>query len=254
MLQQFTVIIVMSVAAGYAFLDTDTVYKVNEIGFFRYVTYALAVFFGYLCFSRYKKSVALGFSAALSVLAFSPLGPVAIELFPFFAPLLAVLMGLTTVLVYSNSKGRGFFEFIFALVLPAVLEKSRIIGSMSLLATTKSLSNFEVAAVTACVVGGYFYLRYMMLANVNRLVLLSNGGSSSDVSEVSRWFNKVLILGVVGASGTAMSLMIATSVVAEALRGTFFAVPTFVLALALSAGITLTAILYIFQLMRRGKH
>lgn len=247
-LLQLAVIVLMSVVAGYAFQNTETVYKVNNICFYRFLAYGLAVFLGFQSFSYYKKSVALVFSAALSVVAFSPIGMTAIELFPLVVPFLATLMGAVTVLFFPSSRGRGFSEFLFALILPAILEKSRIGGSMSLLATTRSLSSYELAAVTVCIVGGYFYLRYMMLANRNSLLLLSNGVSEDDVAEVNRWFNFFIILIVVVASGAAASLMVATSVFADVLQGTVIALPSFVLALTLSAGITLTAILYFFKL------
>jgi hypothetical protein len=91
------------------------------------------------------------------------------------------------------------------------------------------------------------------LANLNRRALLSNGGSESEVAEVSRWLNFLLILVAVGASVMAMSLMALSPVVADFLLGTTLALPVYVLGLALSAGIALTVLLYLFLLHQKSR-
>jgi len=166
MLLQFAVIVLTSVAASYAFQNTESAYQVNGLGFYRYLAYISAVFLSYVCFSHYKKRVALAFSFALSAVALSPIGQQAVELFPLLVPLLAVLMGVTSVLVVPSSRGKGFFEFLVVLVMPTILAESRIGGTSGLLATTKSIGYLELSAITASVVGGYFYLRYATSANL----------------------------------------------------------------------------------------
>lgn len=248
MLLQFTVIVLMSVSASYAFQHTETTYQINGLCFNRYLAYAITVFLGYICFSHYKKYIGLAFSFALSAVALSPIGHEAIELFPLIVPFLAVLMGVTTILIVPSSRGRGFFEFLVVLALPAILAESRIGGSFRLLATIESISYYELSAVTVSIVGGCFFLRYATLANLSRLELLSNGGNEKDVAEVSKQCNILIILIVISASGIAAFLMVAAPIVADVLRAAVFALPLYVLGLALSAGIAVTTIFYIFQL------
>lgn len=252
MLLQFTVIVLMSAAASYVFQHTETVYQVNGLCFYRYLAYVAAVFLGYICLSCYKRSVALAFSFALSAVALSPVGQKAIELFLLFVPFLAVLMGVTAVLVVPDSRGRGFFDFLVVLILPAILAESRIRGSFGLLATTESIGYHELSAIIVSIVGGYFYLRYAALANLSCLELLSNGGNEEDVARVSKECNFILILIVIGASGIAAFLMAIAPIVAVALQATV-AAPLYVLTLAMGAGITITAIFYILQLSQREK-
>ncbi|UCF58457.1 MAG: hypothetical protein JSV15_05115, partial [Candidatus Bathyarchaeota archaeon] len=124
MFLQLTAIVLMSVAASYAFQHTETTYQINGLCFYRYLAYAITVFLGYICFAHYKKYVGLVFSFALSAIALSPIGQKAIELFPSVVPFLAALMGFTTILVNPNSRGRGFLEFLVVLILPSVLAVS----------------------------------------------------------------------------------------------------------------------------------
>lgn len=242
----------MSTAASYAFQHTETAYQINGLCFYRYVAYALAVFFGYVCFSRFKKYAAIGFFFALSAAAFSPVGQKTVELFPVVAPILVVLMGVTSILIVPSSRGRGFFEFLVVLILPAILKESRIGGQLGLLATTKSIGNLELSVVTVSVVGGYFYLRYATLANLSRLELLSNEASEKDVAEVSKHSNIVTILITISASGIAAFIMIIAPITANTLRATVAAQPLNVLALAFGAGLAVTTILYIFQPSHKG--
>lgn len=237
----------MSVAASYAFQFTETTYQINGLGFYRYLTYVITIFLGYVCFSHYKKYIALAFSLALSAVALSPFGQKAIELFPAVVPFLAVLMGVTTVLIVPRSRGRGFFEFLVILILPAILAESRIGGSFGLFAAIEPIGYYELSVITVTIIGGYFYLRYAALANLSCLELLSNGGNEEDVTKVSKRCNIMTILIVVSASGMAASLMVTAQIVANALRATVATLPLYVLTLAMGAGITMTAIFYIFQ-------
>ena len=247
-LLQFIVIVFMSAAAGYAFQHTETVYEFNGLSIYRYFTYSAAVFLGYLCFSCYKKVVGLAFSLTLSILALSPIGPIAIEQLPLFAPLLAMLMGATSFLAFPNFRRRGFFEFLLVLILPAILAESRIVGSSGLIATKESPEYLLLSAITVCIIGGYFYLRYAALAHSNRLALLSSGGSELDVDRVNQANNNIVGLIVLGACGTAFSLMAATPIFADTLRGTLVSQPIYVIASALGLALALLTLLYIFQL------
>jgi len=248
MLLQFTVIVLVSVAASFAFQHTETNYQINGLCFYRYLAYAITVFLGYVCLSNYKKYIALTFSIGLSAVALSPIGHKAIELFPLIVPFLAVPMGVTTILIVPSSRGRGFFEFLVVLILPAILVESRIGGSFQLLATTESISYYELSAVTVSIVGGFFFLRYATLTNLSCLELLSNGGNEKDVAEVSKRCNILVILIVISASGIAAFLMTTAPIVADVLRAAVVTLPLYVLGLALVAGITITTIFYIFQL------
>ena len=254
MLLQFTVIVLMSVSASYVFQCTETTYQINGLCFYRYLAYAIAIFLGYICFSRYKRYIGLAFSLALSGVALSPIGQKAIELFPWVVPFLAVLMGATSVLVVASSQGRGFFELLIMLILPAILAESGIQGSSGLLATTESVGYYGLSAVTAIIFGGYFFLRYAALTNLSSLELLSNGGNESDVAEVSERCNSIVILIVIGASGIAALLMITTTIVADALRATVTVLPLQVLALAIGVGLTMITIFYISNLLLKKPH
>ena len=251
MFLQFTVIVLMSVAASYAFQHTETTYQINGLCFYRYLAYAITVFLGYICFAHYKKYIGLVFSFALSAMALSPIGQNAVELFPSVVPFLAVLMGVTTVLVNPSSRGRGFLEFLVVLILPAVLAVSRIGGSFHLLATTQSIGYYELSAIAVIIVGGYFYLRYAALANLSGLQLLSSGGNENDVAEVSKRCNVMTILIITSASGIAAFLMVTGPIVADAVRTAVVALPFYVLAFALGAGIAITTIFYVFQLSQK---
>ena len=127
------------------------------------------------------------------------------------------------------------------------MAESRIGGSFRLLATIESISYYELTAVTVSIVGGCFFLRYATLTNLSRLELLSNGGNEKDVAEVSKRCNILIILIVISASGIAAFLMVAAPIVADVLRAAVFALPLYVLGLALGAGIAVTIIFYIFQ-------
>jgi len=251
MLLQFTVIVLTSLVASYVLQNTESAYQVNGLGFYRYLVYISAVFLSYVCFSHYKKRVALAFSFALSAVALSPIGQQAVELFPLLVPLLAVLMGVSSVLVVPSSRGKGFLEFLVVLVLPAILAESRIGGMSGLLATTKSIGYLELSAITASVVGGYFYFRYVTSANLGRLELLSNGGNEKDVAEVAKLSTTIIILIVAVASGISALLMITAPIAANAIQATAAAVPVFVLALTMIAGLAVTTIFYVFQRSHR---
>ena len=254
-LLQFAVIVSISVAASRAFYSTETIYEINGLCFYRYLAYALTVVLGYFCFSHYKKYVALAFSLTLSTVAFSPVGLKAIELFPLIVPLLLVLMGVNTVLIVPNCRGRGFFELLVVLVLPAILAESRIGGSYRLLATTKSISYYELAAVTVSIIGGYLYLRYAALANSRRLELLSNGGAEEDLAKASEWCNLTILLVVICASGISAFLIALAPVAADALRPAIPVIPLYVLGLAMGAGTAIIiTIFYIAQLSKRESH
>lgn len=247
-LLQFAAVVVMSTAASYAFQHTETTYQINGICFYRYVAYGLVVFFSYICFSQYKKHFALAFSLVLSAVALSPIGQEAIALFPTLAVFLAVLMGVTTVLIVPNSRGKGFFEFLVALILPALLAESRIGGSSGLLATIRSVSYYELSVITIAVVGGYFYLRYATLSSLARLGFLSSGGNEHKVDEANKRSNLTTVLIVIGGSAIAASSMVTVPLVADALRATVASLPLYVLILALMAGMAILTIFYVFQL------
>ena len=112
----------------------------------------------------------------------------------------------------------------------------------------ESVSYYELAVIAVSTIGGFFFLRYATLANLSRLELLSSGASEKDVAEADKRSNILTILIVAGASGIATFLMIAAQIVANVLQTKAFALPLYVLGLALATGIAITSIFYIFQL------
>lgn len=248
LLLQFVVVVLMSTAASYAFQHTETTYQINGLCFYRYLAYGLAIFFGYVSLSQYKKYVGLTLSVVLSAIALSPIGQEAIALFPSLVVFFAVLMGVTTVLIVPNARGKGFSEFLVALILPALLVESRIGGSTGLVATTNSVGYYELSAITIALVGGYFYLRYATLSSLARQEFLSSGGNEHDVAEANKRSNLTAFLIIIGGSAIAASSMVTAPLVADALRATVASLPLYVLILALGAGIAIPTIFYIFQL------
>ena len=247
-------IVLLSAVASYAFQHTETTLRIYGVCFYRYLAYSITVVLSYVCFSRFNKFIAIAFSCALSVIALSPVSLGAIEMFPTLVPLLAVLMGVTTILVIPKVQGRGFFELIAVLVFPSIFAESRIGGSFRLLATTESLGFYELSIITVIIVGGYFYLRYLALADLSRLELLSSGGNESDVARVTASYNLTTIIIVLGASATAAILMITGLIVADALRAAAIVIPLYVLALAMGAGIAIASLFYIFNLSLNESH
>jgi hypothetical protein len=246
-LLQLALIILMSVSSSYAFQHTETAFKINEVCVSRYVAYAVTVFLVYVAFSRYKKYVGLAFSLALSVVVLSPIGQKAIIFFPSLTPFLAMFLGIITVVVVPGSRGRGYFEFVIMLILPAVLAESRIGGSLRLLATTESIEYGLLSAITACVVGGYFYLRYANLANLSSRELLANGSGEADVLRVSTWSSQITAVVVACASITAAILMTIAPILADVVRFTMLGSPVYILVLAMGAGIVVVAIVRILS-------
>ncbi len=254
MLPQFMAIVLLSAVASYAFQHTETTYQINGVCFYRYLAYGITVVLSYVCFSRFNKFLAIAFSCALSAVALSPLGHGAIEMFPTLVPFLAVFMGVTNILVFPRVQGRGFFELIAVLVSPSIVAESRIGGSFRLLATTESPGFYQLSIIAVIIVGGYFYLRYLTLADLGRLELLSNGGNESDVAGVTAGYNLATIIVVLGASATAAVLMITGLIVADALQAAAIVIPLYVLALALGAGIAIASLFYMFNLSFNESH
>jgi hypothetical protein len=244
---QVGIIAAISVASSYAFIFTQTTIQLNGMCFYRYVVYVAAIVLGFWCFSRYRESVGFAFAVALTIIIFSPYGTEAVRLFPLAVPFLAVIMGVTSILVVPKSWGRGYFEFVVLLVLPALLAVSRIGGSAGLIATVSSISYYELSLVTIVVVGGYFYLKYAALANANKAKLLSNGGAPKDVADANRLGNILTARVMLGACAVAAVLMIAVPSVADAFRGISAGSPLSVLALELIAGMVAVMALYLLR-------
>lgn len=211
---QLTVIVLMSISASYTFLNTQTNFEINGICFYRYLAYGMTVVFSYVCVSRYNKGIAFLLSLALSALALSPLSKKTVEMFPTFVSFFAILMGITTVLLVPAARGRGFFEFLLVLVLPAVLAESRLGGGHYLVATSQSITYYEVFVATITMVGGYFYLKYATWGNLERRDFLSKGERKGEANAVDLWTNFMSGIIIVGAIGTATFLAIFAPVVA----------------------------------------
>lgn len=246
-LLQLALIVLMSASSSYAFQHTETAFKINGVCVSRYVAYAVTVFLVYVALSRYKKYVGLAFSLTLSIIAFSPIGPEAIIFFPSFTPFLAMFLGIITIVVFPSSRGRGYFEFVIMLILPAILAESRIGGSLGLLAITESIGYGLLSVITACVVGAYFYLRYANLANLSSRELLANGGNEVDVLRVSTWSSQITAVVVACASFIAAILMTTAPVLADVVRSPILGSPAYILVLAMGAGIVVVVIIRILS-------
>jgi len=247
LLLQLTAVVVISVAASYAFQRTQIAYQINGLSISLYIAYGVTIIFGYICFSPYKKSVALVFSLALSAVAFSPISSDTLQFFPLLIPILACLMGVTTILVVPSSRGKGFFGYVLVLALPAVLSESRIGGTTPLLSTIESIGYHELSALSVIIVGGCFYLRCANLANLSRLEFLSKGGDEKEVAAVDGWCSRITLLIIVSASIIAAAAMFTVPLVTSALQAANLSAPFYVVALAMGAGIAVIAGLYVLQ-------
>ncbi len=214
---QLIIIILISIAASYTFMNTQTNIKINEICFYRYLTYGMTAFFSYICLARYNKHIAFLLSIGMAALVLSPSSKEIVEVFPLFVSFFATLMGITTVLVVPAARGRGFFEFLLVLILPAVLAESRLGGFPNLIVTSQSIAYYQVFLVTIGIVGGYFYLRYATLGNLARRNLLSRGERKNEANAVNSWTSFTSGIIIVGAIGTAAFL----AIIAPAIAGVF---------------------------------
>jgi hypothetical protein len=173
------------------------------------------------------------------------------EMFPTFVPLFATLMGIVTVLLVPEARGRGFFEFLMVLILPSLLAESKVIDFRYFIATSKCVTSYEIFTVTIAVIAGYFYLRYAALGNLERRNFLSKGEMKTNVSVISQWTNLISGIIITGAAGTVIFLAIVTPVVAEAFQPIFKDQPLYMFAFAGCIGIVVVIILVAFQIQTR---
>ena len=247
------VIVLMSVSASYAFLNTQTNFPINNICFYRYFAYGMNVVFSYVCVSHYNKRIAFLLSFALSALAFSPFSKDVVEAFPTFISFFAVLMGITTVLLVPAARGRGFFEFLLLLVMPTVLAESRIGGFPHLIATSHSITYYEIFIVSLTIVGGYFYLRYATLGNLLYRDFLSKGEEESEANTVNEWTGFMSGIIVVVAVVTAALLAIVAPTVTSVIRLVFEDLNFYAFALMGFKGIVVVGAILTFQILTKTK-
>jgi hypothetical protein len=234
-------------------MNTQTNIKINEICFYRYLTYGMTIFFSYVCVARYNKHLAFLLSIGLAALVLSPLSKEIVEVFPPFVSFFAVLMGIATVLVVPAARGRGFFEFLLVLILPAVLAESRLGGFSYFIVTSQSIAFHELFLVTIGVVGGYFYLRYTTLGNLARRSLLSRGERKNEANAVNSWTSFISGIIIFGAIGTATFL----AIVAPAIAGVFQPLSNdqalYAFMLMGCLGIVVVGIIFAFQILTETK-
>lgn len=248
---QLTIIIVISVAAAYIFQNTYTTALVGDVSAYRYVIYGMTIVFSYVCISRYNKYIALLLSLVLSFLAMPFLDAEIMEVSPTIVSVFAILMGVTTILLAPEAKGRGFFEFLIALILPALLTESRALNLSYFITTSESITNYQILAVTLAIVTGYFYLRQSALGNLARRDFLSKGEMKENVSAVDKWTNLTSGIVIAGATGIVVFLAIVAPIAAETLQHLFKAQPLFMFAFAVCLGIIVIAVLLAFQMQAR---
>jgi len=247
------VIVLMSVSASYAFLNTQTNFPINDICFYRYFAYGMNVVFSYVCVAHYNKRIAFLLSFALSALAFSPFSKDVVKAFPTFVSFFAVLMGITTVLLVPAAKGRGFFEFLLLLIIPTVLAESRIGGFPYLIATSHSTTYFEIFIVSVTIVGGYFYLRYATLGNLLYRDFLSKGEGEGEANTVDKWTGFISGVIILVAVGIAALLAIIAPVITGVIRLVFGDPNFYAFALMGFIGIVAVGAILTFQILAKTK-
>lgn len=250
---QLIVIVLISIPASYTFQNTQTNFTINGICFYRYLAYGMTVVFSYVCVSRYNKHTAFLLSLALSALVLSPLSKEIVEVFPTFVSFFAILMGITTVVLVPAARGRGFFEFLLVLILPAVLAESRLGGFPYFIVTSQSITYDEVFVITVAIVGGYFYIRYATWGNLAHRDLLSKGEREGEANAVSRWTSFIGGIIIAGAIGTAAFLAIVAPVVAGFFQPLFKDQTFYALALMGCIGIVMVIAIFAFQIPAKTK-
>jgi hypothetical protein len=248
---QLIIIIVISVAAAYIFQNTHMTPFVGDVSAYRYAIYGMTIVFSYVCISRYNKFIAFLLPLVLSFLAISPLYLEIMEIFPTFVSVFAILMGMTTIVLAPEAKGRGFFEFLMALILPSLLTESRALNFSHFITTSGGITYYEILAVTVAVVAGYFYLRHAALRNLTRRDFLSKGEIRENANVVDQWTDLISGMVIAGAAGIVVFLAIVTPIVADTLQYLFKAQPLFMFALAVCLGIIVVAVLLAFQIQAR---
>lgn len=241
---QVAVIVLISFGASHVFRRVDALIQVNGIHVYRYIAYVATIILWYVCTSKYNKYLAFSLPSALVALAILGQQKV-IDPFPAIAPFFAILMGVFTVLLVPAARGRGFVEFLFVLILPALLAESRLGGSI--MPTSEGIFAYEVYAVAIAVVGGYFYLRYIASADLTHRELLSRGASEEDTCAISRWNNFITGAIVAAATATTAFLATATSILTKALQPYFAGLPLHIFLLETIIGVVVVAIIYYFQ-------
>ena len=162
-------------------------------------------------------------------------------------------MGTTTVLLVPTARGRGFFEFLLVLILPAVLAESRLGGFPDFIVTSQSITYYEVFLVTIAIVGGYFYLRYATLGNLARRDFLSRGERKGEANAVNRWTNLVSGIIIVGAIGAATFLAIFAPAVAGVFQPLSKDQTFYAFALMGCIGIVVVGAIFAFQILTETK-
>lgn len=241
---QVSVIAFISYGASHLFQGVDAIIQVNGTHVYRYIVYAAIIILWYASTFKYNKYLGLSLSSALLVMAILGQQKV-IDSFPTIVPFLATLIGVTTVLVIPAAKGRGFVEFLFVLIVPALLAESRLGGSI--MPTSEGIFTYEVYAVTVAVIGGYFYLRYVASADLSHRELLSRGASEEDTHAISRWNNFITGAIIAAATATTALLATATSILTNILQPYFAGLPLHIFLLEIIVGIAIVAVIYYFK-------
>ena len=247
---QVAVIIFISFGASHVFQRVDAITEVNGIHAYRYFAYVATVILLYVCTSKYNKYLAFSLSFALLALAILGQQKV-IDSFPAIAPFFAILMGVFTVVLVPATRGRGFVDFLFVLILPALLAESRLGGSI--IPTLEGIFAYEVYAVTVAIVGGYFYLRYTVSAELTHRELLSRGANEERTCAIRRWNSFITGTIVAAATATTALLAAATSFLTNALQPYFAGLPLHIILLEITIGIIIVAIIYYFQTLAGKK-
>lgn len=245
---QVAVIALISFAASHVFQRADAIIQIDGIHAYRYIAYVATIILWYVCASKYNKYLAFSSSSVLLVLAILSQQKV-IDSFPAIAPFFGILMGVFTVLLAPTARGRGFVEFLFVLILPALLAESRLGGSV--IPTLEGIFVFEVYAVTVTVVGGYFFLRYMGSAVLTHRELLSRGASEEDTWTITQKNSFITGTLVVAATATAALLATATSILTNTLQPYFAGLPLHIFLLEIIIGVVIVVIIYYFQTLSR---
>lgn len=253
-ISQFIVIVLMSVSASYTYLNTQSNFEINGVCFYRYVAYGMTVLFSYGCVSRYNKHMAFLLSFALSALALSPFSREIVEGFPIFVSFFAILMGVTTVLLVPAARGRGFFEFLLVLILPAILAESRLGGFPHFIVSSQSITYYEVFVVTLLVVGGGFYLRFATWGNLVYRDLLSKGEREGEAKAVDWWTSFLSGIVIVGAVGVTVFLAVVAPVVAGVFQPLFKDQGFYALVLMGCIGIVAVVAIFAFQMSAKTKY
>jgi hypothetical protein len=202
------VILLMSLVATYGFQHIETMIQ-DQISGFRNITYLMIIILSFSSLYHRNKHVAFIFSFILSTLLLLLTvhrGIWESSLTLFF---LATMLGVLSVVLIPEARGREFALFLMILIFPLLLAESRLLSSVTVQENWAPF--YQIYTMGLTIVGGYFYLRYATWIKLTERELLLRGGGRQELTTIS-WRSSLFAVAIV-ASAMGVNTILAESVV-----------------------------------------